>query len=115
VYLADFERMPAILYDARRRKIRKKAAPSCHKHDLKLVTATWIFATNLTKSFKATWGNLADGGRMPAILLVAVGGLHKQGRVGKTLREHLASCETTTLDSTYSKQAQLFRLVVRMF
>jgi len=39
----------------------------------------------------AAWGDLADGGRVPAVLLVAVGRLDKDGRVREAFREHLTA------------------------
>lgn len=36
-----------------------------------------------------TWRYLADGGRMPAVTLVAVGALDEDGAVTETLRKHL--------------------------
>lgn len=36
-----------------------------------------------------TWRYLTDGGRMPAVTLVAVGALDKDGAVAETLRKHL--------------------------
>lgn len=46
------------------------------------------------KGFKAlvvlTWRYLADGGRMPAVTLVAVGALDKDGAVAETLGKHLS-------------------------
>lgn len=38
-----------------------------------------------------TWGDLADGGRVPAVALVTVGGLHKDGAVAEALCEDLSS------------------------
>lgn len=37
-----------------------------------------------------TWGDLADGGRVPAVPLVAVGTLDEDGAVAEALGEHLA-------------------------
>lgn len=37
-----------------------------------------------------TWWDLADGGRVPAVALVAVGGLHEDGAVAEALGEDLA-------------------------
>lgn len=46
------------------------------------------------KGFEAlvvlTWRYLADGGRMPAVTLVAVGALDKDGAVAETLGKHLS-------------------------
>lgn len=36
-----------------------------------------------------TWGDLADGGRVPAVALVAVGRLDKDGTVAEALCEDL--------------------------
>lgn len=38
-----------------------------------------------------TWRDLADGGRVPAVALVAVGRLDEDGRVAEALGEHLAA------------------------
>ncbi len=38
-----------------------------------------------------TWGDLAHGGGVPVIALVAVGTLHEDGGVAETLGEHFAS------------------------
>lgn len=38
-----------------------------------------------------TWWDLADGGRVPAVALVTVGRLHKDGAVAEALREDLPS------------------------
>lgn len=37
-----------------------------------------------------TWRDFADSGRMPAVALVAVGTLDKDGTVTETLRKHLS-------------------------
>lgn len=39
----------------------------------------------------ATWRDLADGGRVPAVSLVAVWTLDEDGTVAEALCEHLAS------------------------
>jgi hypothetical protein len=46
----------------------------------------------IVKNFETAAGrDLADGGGMEAVVVVAVAGLHKDGRVGEALRIHLTT------------------------
>lgn len=47
-------------------------------------------AVNETKSL-VTWRYLANGSRMPAVTLIAIGTLHKDARVGQALRKHFTA------------------------
>lgn len=58
-----------------------------------------------------TWRDLADGGRVPAIALVTVGALNKDGAIAETLRKHFSSNviqpHSTALRSKQKEPVQL--------
>lgn len=62
----------------------------------------WVFPQ---ESFRKapTWGDFADGGRMPAVSLVAVGALDEDGAVAQALGKNLPADVVQTHSPAWSK------------